>query len=458
MIASFTNLARNLAAGARLALALPASRLSFRVDVAQLLLVFAFSTLIDIAGDWLRYGPDGEFSLYGAGNEFYTLGLLIVVSALVALAQRRHALVLALPVIVLSSAPVIQLADLALVLAVRSDEVAPYVFARLAYLVPVWFIAMIIRAVWIAAEGDGRRRFLHAVLGGAVVAAPVWLSSELLPPLYWWERASASDDKPTSAASPAFELVQAAQTQLLDDALAALEDSRPGTSDLYFVGFAADARADAYRDDVIRARETMDERWDTRGRSITLVNHRDTLLEHPFATLTNLRETLREIAGAMDTEKDVVMLYLAGPGNGDGVEVSHAPLDLFPITPAVLRALLDDAGIKHRIIVVSACRSGQFQRALADESTVVLTATGGDAESAACKPVDGGTAFGEALFAKAFAENESFERALRAAVRALGGRDNGEAGDAPALSIGTSVAPLLKELHRGSGGQRGHSA
>ena len=61
----------------------------------------------------------------------------------------------------------------------------------------------------------------------------------------------------------------------------------------------------------------MDERWGTAGRSLLLVNNPQTLLTTPFATVTNLRETLNEIGAAIDAEDDVVMVYLASHGSRD---------------------------------------------------------------------------------------------------------------------------------------------
>jgi hypothetical protein len=48
----------------------------------------------------------------------------------------------------------------------------------------------------------------------------------------------------------------------------------------------------------------MDERWGTAGRSLLLINSPQTLLTTPFATVTNLRETLNEMIGsAIDVER-----------------------------------------------------------------------------------------------------------------------------------------------------------
>ena len=439
-------LARNLGAGARLALGMPVRRLAFRIDLAQLLLVLLFSSLIDVAGDWLRYGPDGRFSWLGAGNEFFTFGLLIAAAALIAIARHHPSLALAIPVIVLASAPVVQLGDIALSLVRGTLDIPQFADSWLAYVIPAWFVAMILRAAWVAFDGEGRRRLPAAIAAGIVLAAPTWLAPYFFAPSPWWESDSSPDEGAGAGATPVSELVQAAQSRLLDDALGALDDERPGVIDLYFVAFAADAREPALREDALHAQQVMDERWDTRGRSLVLANDPATLMETPFATVSNLREALREIGAAIDSESDVVMIYIAGRGGASGVEVSHPPLDLLPLAPSTLRALLDDAGIKRRIVVVSACRSAAFAQALADESTVVLAAGGGD--DGACAPADM-RALGDALFTRGLAQGDSFAEALAQAQRTMT-----EHGGKPALSIGSSMTDVLKALDRGNAARR----
>ena len=53
------------------------------------------------------------------------------------------------------------------------------------------------------------------------------------------------------------------------------------------------------------------------------------------------------------------MVYLASHAGRDHVlDIALPPLELAQLTPGALRTLLDDAGIKWRIVVVSACYSG----------------------------------------------------------------------------------------------------
>ncbi len=81
----------------------------------------------------------------------------------------------------------------------------------------------------------------------------------------------------------------------MDRALDSLDDERPGVIDLYFVGFAPDARRPGFVTDVDTAQRAMDERWNTQGRSVVLVNSPLTVAERPFASVTHLRKVLLEI-------------------------------------------------------------------------------------------------------------------------------------------------------------------
>ena len=109
------------------------------------------------------------------------------------------------------------------------------------------------------------------MLMAGVAVSPAMLASQ-----GWWHPASAAADG--RYPNPASEPVLAAQATLLDDALSNLEDETPGETDLYFIGFASDARDEVYRRDVLATQRIMDERWDTRDRSLVLVNSPATVL------------------------------------------------------------------------------------------------------------------------------------------------------------------------------------
>jgi hypothetical protein len=327
----------------------PVRRLAFRVDVPQLLALFVVSALVDVGADALRYGDGGVFSWFGLGNEVLAGGLLLLTAAVLALAFRDRTLTLAVPVIALAAFPVLQLAN---ALPWRRFGAPAGIAGILDDAVLAWIVLTLVRTVYVALEYRGAHRPLRALAGGLLLAAPIYYSSWIAPVEPWFV-APGRDTADPRYPSPASEPVLVMQKELLDDALASLEDGRPGIVDLYFVGLAGDASEDAFRQDVEAARRVMDEKWGTNDRSLALVNHPRTLLTAPIATLSNLRGALDEIAAAMDVDEDIAMVYLAARADRDGaLDLRLPPLELVPITPSSLRSAFDDAGIRYRIVVV----------------------------------------------------------------------------------------------------------
>ena len=437
------NFDRNVRAGLRLAFFLPVTRLAFRIGLAELLLLLLLSALLDLAGDWLHYGPDGQIWWYGAGSEFFGAGMLLVSAALLAIVFRRMGLALAIPVIALSAYPAIQIVHTISATIPTLPEGGEAIRTVFDFAVVGWGFVVLMRVVAVSLFPDARPVWLRALAGGVLLALPLVFSSILMPTVSWWHAGSGTTEVDGRYPNPASEPVLAAQQSLLDDALSSLEDARAGQPDLYFVGFAGDARDDAYRADVLAAQKTMDERWDTGDRSIALVNAPATLLELPMATVTHLRETLKELAAAINPDEDLVMLYLAGPTDRDGnLGVAMPPLDLAQLSPATLRSLLDESGIRWRIVVVSACNADGFVDALQDVDTLVLAAGSGPDD--ACRPGASSTPLGDALFGDALAAGDSIGKAVEAARDKTGAR----------LSIGPGMGDKLKALDRGRAARR----
>jgi hypothetical protein len=301
---------------------------------------------------------------------------------------------------------------------------------------------VLVRVVAVALMPAWPHRLARALAGGILLAGPLALAPMLMPPVAWWLSPGAPIDG--RYPNPASEPVMAAQQTLLDDELSALADETPGVTDLYFVGFVGDGHDDAYRQDMLAARRAMEERWDMSERSVSLVSSPATLLDTPMATVTNLRETLKEVAAAINPDEDVVMLYFTGPAAADGsLDVAAPPLELLPLSPAVLRNLLDEAGIVWRIVVVSSCHSAAFVDALQSETTLVLVAAGDDA-AGGCAVVNGATRLGGALFGDAM-QSDSLQKTFEAAQAAPrpGAPPIGQ------LFMVSAIEAKLKELDRG---------
>ena len=453
----FAALGRNLVAGLRLACFLPVSRLAFRIDLLQLLLLLVVSASIDLGVDWLRYGANGYFTWFGLGNEIFGAGILLLTAAVLALAFGQRAFVLALPVLLLSGFPVLQILRVVPGAAFDATPAWEIHWAVFEAVMILWAFALATRSVALALAPRGPGRWWRAMAGGLVLIAPMWFVAAISPNDSWWKEPTALGADPRFP-NPASEPVLVAQQHLLDEALGDLEDERPLVTDLYFVGFAGDAREDVFRKDVLAAQRVMDERWGTEGRSLALINNPRTLLESPAATVTNLRETLNEIGAAIDAEQDVVMIYLASHGSRRHVlEVALPPLELAPLTAPALRGLLDAAGIKWRIVVVSACYSGGFIEALQDDNTLVLTASAADRASFGCGHRSDATFFGEALFQHGLAHSESLLAAFEAARGQVAEREKAGAFTPPSdpqIFVGPAMADKLRELDRGNAARR----
>lgn len=236
------------------------------------------------------------------------------------------------------------------------------------------------------------------------------------------------------------------QRELTDRQIAALEPQRSGVVDLYFVGFAPYAAEDVFRRELEVIQPLMDQRFDTAGRSLRLVNNAATLRRHPIATIANLERALQAVAARMDREEDVLVMYLTTHGSQDfRLAARFAPLMLAELDPAQLAAMLGRTGIRHRVIIVSACYAGGFVGPLRDEDTLVMTAATVDRPSFGCGHQSDFTWFGKALFDEALRDTYSFEDAFANALPRIAARER-EQGFAPSLPQIASGARLRERL------------
>jgi hypothetical protein len=449
MLAFLRDLGRNLASGGLLVFGQRVTRLSFRIDLAQLLALFLISALLDIALDALRAEPGSVLALYGlVGEGFYGAALLLF-AAVLALVFRQPGYALALPVILLSGEWPMQLVRIAVVLVVGEDASLFGSALRAEQVLRLWTLFWLWRSAAVSLAPQRPYFWLRSLAGAALLATPIWFGPIVLPDSQWFEQPEVALARNSDYPSPAAEEVLVKQPEILYDALSDLEEERPGTTDLYFVGFAPYAAEDVFRKDVDVARELFDSRFDTDGRSIALINNPQTVLEEPLATVSNLRASLSVIGDLIDREQDVVMVYLTSHGSRNHqLAVSFPPLELEQLAPETLKQMLDDAGIKWRIIVVSACYSGGFVEPLKDNFTLIMTASSADRTSFGCGSSSDATYFGDALFQHALRFEDSFVKAFQNARERIAAREKSEhrrASD-PQMFVGSEMAAKLPKL------------
>jgi hypothetical protein len=153
----------------------------------------------------------------------------------------------------------------------------------------------------------------------------------------------------------------------------------------------------------------------------------------------------------MNRDRDVLFLFLTSHGSHDHrFSLSFWPLGLYDLTPPDLRAMLDDAGVQNRVIVISACYSGGFVDALKDPHTLVITAAAADRTSFGCSNEADFTWFGRAYFDEALRKTRSFTDAFALAAPVVAERERHEGFDPsnPQMVEGSEIAAPLAVLQR----------
>jgi len=309
-----------------------------------------------------------------------------------------------------------------------------------------WAFAVLARTLYVLTGWRGRPSVLaFGLFAGLLVAlVAVFPRSEL------W--IAVQDDR-AEAARPRLtqEEVFHRQGILLDERLAALSPERRGVVDLYFVGVAGDGKQDTFYAELLSIKEVLDERFDTAGRSVELVNNPATLKEHPVATVSNLRSTLAHLGNTINTEEDIVLLHIATHGSGDyRLVLDLPPLELAQLTPSALARMLADSGIKWKVIVISACFSGGFIEPLKDDNTLIITAADAFHSSFGCDYDSDYTWFSQALYDKALRETFSLVEAFEVAKEAVGDRERaeGQPPSNPQMFAGDAMRKKLAALEK----------
>lgn len=239
------------------------------------------------------------------------------------------------------------------------------------------------------------------------------------------------------------------QRALIESAVAGLAPQRPGQPDLYVVGVGGDSTEDVFRNETVYLDTLMSQRFGARGRVVTLINHSDSLIRtpRPLATLENLRAVLAGVGRTMDRDQDVLLLFMTMHGTPQHqlfVQMAPAYFDL--IDPHQLRKALDDAGIRNRVLVISACYSGGFVPALKNDDTLILTAAHRNRPSFGCGPDSDATYFGRAFLVDALNDTTDFVAAFEHAKARIAEREKEEGfrPSRPQISIGKQILPHLQ--------------
>ena len=400
------SLAKNLAAGARLALFLPVRPFDYRVSALDYAALVAFNFVLWIAAAAVRSAFQGAFDPAALPVYLASVPLVLATALLVAHAYGAPERLLLIAIALTASDALFEIAGVALpYIAALTGSGASAFFLFFGWM---WVVAM--RAVVVC----GGRRRPQLYQGVLAVSAMIAIALFAFPRTDVWQVADAGGQEVPLAEERLFHL----QGELIERALAAIQPGRRGAAEPYFVGFAPDASQEGAMEEIRAMKALFDERFGTKSRSVALASSYDALEDLPVASVTNLGRVLRRIGSAMNPEEDVLVLFIAGHSDAEHrLGAWQPPLELAPLTPTALARMLQDAGIQWRIVAVSGCLAEGYREPLRDRNTVVLTA--------GCEAGSLGEAFEGAA-------------SLAEAVEAAGKRPGTQ------ISVGEAIAAKLK--------------
>ena len=336
-----------------------------------------------------------------------------------------------------------------------------------------WFALAQARVAWLGSSAA--RTPARVALAGLVVAM-LAVAMFVLPFGYWQaDRPAQAVAKAGSGAMPASDAASDAQgdadadtgpetpmlalsqdvfesqQRMLAGQLDAIAPERPGVVDMYAITFAPYADVDVFMRESAVVAGVMESRFDTRGRTLQLVNNVATVDRLAWATPLNLKRSIDRMAQRMNRDEDILFLHLTSHGGADGrLAAEFYPLTVGQLTPGTLRRWLDEAGVRNRVISISACFSGSWVASLANEDTLAMTAADADHTSYGCGSKSTLTFFGQAMYDEQLRHTWSFEDAHAASRKLIDQRERAarktDGYSNPQIRVGTRIRARLKLL------------
>ena len=393
--------------------------------------------------DFLHREPHAPLALDGLFGWACYLLIGLAACALIARVQSRAAPTRSLLVPALAVAPFV------LTVFWLVDDRA-WVAARPIAATVAALIYLSLLSIRLVGAAFGPLRFKPVALAVLLTIAAPWVIGLLNLDTRLWvldedERQTQAQDSDESDEAEALFYDQPAR---IAAAVARVEKSPPGAAGVYFVGFAGDGAQGVFRREAQFADEAFGRRFGSAQRSVLLINDIDDRNSWPLASVTGLAQTLKVLASRMNTDEDVLVLFLTSHGSEDGLEVENGTLPLAQLAPGDLRSALDASGIRWRVVVVSACYAGVFIDELKSETTAVITAADAAHTSFGCEEDRELTWFGEAFLKDSLPSAPSLEEAFRKAAALIARREETahETHSNPQLYMGPLMRKKLAEL------------
>ena len=236
-----------------------------------------------------------------------------------------------------------------------------------------------------------------------------------------------------------------AQPALLDTAVSRLLPQRDGVADIYTIGIAGYSAEDVFIKELNGALSALGQVLPIEGRALRLINHLSVINAAPLASLQNFAAAVHAVGRLMNKDEDILLLFMTSHGSPEGFALAMEEVGLATLRPDQVAGVLDEEGIKNRIVIVSACYSGIFLKPLMNDNSIVLTASDESNSSFGCSNEREWTYFGDALFNQALRPGATLQQAFDGAKQIIGGWE-AEDNLPPSNPQGAFGAALVEKL------------
>ncbi len=438
----------NLIAGLRLILFRPLDLIGFRYTVSAFWSVALLNVLVAAGLQRAEIEEAALFQAEGLFPESVFILLVLLSGVLISRFLGSRLLQFRFPVIFLNAVFWLQL------FTALYQHWSPFGLGGsvIYWLLQLWLLLVIFRVLKLAVRADRESATFRRWLATLAFVVLVQLPPYYLYPFEFWVPASyaVSEASAATEAQPELDVesVLTSQPAILAQQLQSLEPSRAGEIDAYFVGYAPWGDQRVFANEIRFARQRFDERFGTSGRSLSLINEAENIDTQALAITSNLAASLQWLKQIAQPEEDILYLFITSHGaeNHDvGTVLANLPLNDLPA--AGLATLVENSGFKWKVIIVSSCYSGGHIPLLADDSTMVITASRADRTSFGCTDDAEYTYFGRAFLVEALAENTNFNEAFDAARAVIASRET-EAGFTPSepqIAVGKTIEAYMEK-------------
>jgi hypothetical protein len=238
-----------------------------------------------------------------------------------------------------------------------------------------------------------------------------------------WEAKRAATIEQIRAQRPQIDAGQVALAQpaLLDTAMSRLAVQHDRAAHIFTIGMAGFSAEDVFVKELNGALTSLGQVLPIEGRTLRLVNHASLVNAAPLANLQNFAAAVHGVGKLMNKDADILLLFMTSHGSPDGFALLMEGVDRSTLRPDEVASVLDDEGIKNRIVIVSACYSGIFLKPLVSDDSIVLTASDENSASFGCSNEREWTYFGDALFNHALHPGVTLQQAFEQAKQMIAG-------------------------------------